>query len=40
MKRDRRAQDARIDAAEIPTLDAWILRVAVVPSADYLFNPS
>ena len=34
------AQDARIEAAEIPTLDAWVLRAAVVPSADDLFSPS
>ena len=34
------AQDALIEAAELPTLDAWILRVAFVPSADDLFNPS
>lgn len=34
------AQDARIEAAEIPTLDAWVLRAAVVPSTDDLFSPS
>ncbi|MEY3213268.1 MAG: hypothetical protein RIT28_3749 [Pseudomonadota bacterium] len=34
------AQDALIETAELATLDAWILRVALVPSADALFSPS